>query len=185
MGAGWPPRSNNEQQTVQQLDMAQSANSDKLDDLCKVPSDSTHDGEELGFCNVWVGTTQERHEFMDEPATRRLMSQADEGHLLSPSAGTTLIYFPFVANEKVPGVDPLKSDFMSTWNFVYTPEEIDKVVGLARANFEEGKEQTRRTIRAVWERKRMLRLQRQKEEQEFRKTCLMRSLGRGGDIAIM
>ncbi len=93
-----------------------------------------------------------------------MRSEEDEWHLTSENAGITLIYLPFVANDKVPGVDPMKSDFMSTWNFVYTPEEIDKVVALARANYEEGKEQTRRTIRAVWQRKKKLRLQREEQD---------------------
>jgi phospholipase A2 len=53
---------------------------------------------------------------------------------------------------------------MSTWNFIYTPEEIDQVVFLARANFEEGKEQTKRTVRAVYERKKAKRLQKQEAE---------------------
>jgi cytosolic phospholipase A2 len=111
---------------------------------------------------------------MDEPPSRRVKSEEDETHLMSPEAGITLIYYPFLANKKVPGVDPTTSDFMSTWNFVYTPEEIDKVVALARANFEEGREQTRRTIRAVWERKRKLRLQREQKEREMRHRYRMR-----------
>ena len=64
---------------------------------------------------------------MDEPPSRRIKSAKDEWHLMAPDAGISLIYFPFLANEKVPGVDPMKSDFMSTWNFIYTPEEIESV----------------------------------------------------------
>ncbi|KAJ6125678.1 hypothetical protein N7523_003298 [Penicillium sp. IBT 18751x] len=64
-------------------------------------------------------------------------------------------------------IDPNKDDFLSTWNFIYTPEQIDSVVGLAKANFNQGHEQTRRVVRAVYERKKSDRLR--KEEEESRK----------------
>ena len=123
---------------------------------------------------------------MDEPTLNRLEHADDDIHLKNPDAGIALVYFPFLANDKVPGVDPLKADFMSTWNFVYTPEEIDKVVALARANYREGTEQTKRTIRAVWERKRAQRLEKEKAEKEFVRRCRIRrgmaSMHRNGDM---
>lgn len=76
----------------------------------------------------------------------------------------TSLQFPLLPNPKVDGVDPDKTDFMSTWNFIYKPDDIEKVVSLARANFEEGREQTQRTVRAVYERKKKLRLQREEKE---------------------
>ena len=81
---------------------------------------------------------------------------------MGPDAGIAVIYFPFVANpSKVPGIDPATSDFMSTWNFIYTPDNVEKVIQLSKANFDEGKEQTRRVVRAVYERKKMMRLERE------------------------
>lgn len=109
----------------------------------------------------------------DEHLPDRVESEDDHELLRSADAGIAVVYFPLLANENVPGIDPLKSAFMSTWNFVYEPKQIDDVVALARANFEEGKEQTRRTIRAVWERKRKMRL-----EQE----ALTRSLARASRV---
>jgi phospholipase A2 len=179
MGAGWPPQSNEESQTVQQLDDAQ-ADLEKVNQVLAGTRDVQGEREDLGFCNVWVGSIQERQEYMDEPPSRRVKSEEDERHLMDEHAGVTLIYLPFIANDKVPGVDPMKSDFMSTWNFVYTPEEIDKVVALARANYEEGKEQTRRTIRAIWQRKKMLRLQRNEQDKEMRLRYRFRDVD-GGD----
>lgn len=159
MGAGWPSKSNTESQTVDQMDEAQAANASKIEE------DYAHQYEDdLGYCTVWVGTTQERDEYMAEPLGRRVKTEEDEWHLTSPEAGMTLIYLPFLPNENVEGVDPMKSDFMSTWNFIYTPEEIDKVVELAKANFMESRDQVRRTIKAVWERKRDMRLQRESQE---------------------
>ena len=115
---------------------------------------------DLSFCNVWVGTTVERSS-TEEPPQSKLVNPDAGWEISAPNAGIAVVYFPFLANPKVEGVDPNTSDFMSTWNFIYTPEEIEKVVALARANFEEGKEQTRRTVRAIYQRKRANRLKRE------------------------
>jgi cytosolic phospholipase A2 len=187
MGAGWPPKTNSEAQTIEQLDAAQATAVDEIKDAVAGSKYLPPPEKDLSYCTVWSGTIEERHEYMDEPVHHRIETADDErSHLLSPHAGITLIYFPFLANQKVPGVDPLTADFMSTWNFVYTPEQIDKVVALARANFEEGKEQTRRTIRAVWERKKMAREKREREELEkFRRWRVKREMAaarRNGDF---
>lgn len=84
--------------------------------------------------------------------------------LLAPDAGITVVYFPFLPNPKVKGIDPDASPFLSTWNFIYSPQEIDKVVALARANFAAGRDQTKRTVRAVYERKRAERLKKEEKE---------------------
>lgn len=174
MGAGWPDKTGADQDTIHQLHDAQAADAGKMKDVLEGSKYLQQPAEDLGYCNVWVGTTQERQEYMDEPHGMRIKPGDDDWHLRSLEAGMTLIYFPFLANDKVPGVDPTKSEFMSTWNFIYTPEEIEKVVKLARANYEEGKEQTRRTIRSIWERKKMLRLQREEQDRELRRQYRMR-----------
>lgn len=94
----------------------------------------------------------------DENQCTRVTLDADR-ELLDPDAGITVIYFPFVRNPQVDDVDPDTSPFLSTWNFIYSPQEIDKVVALARANFAAGKEQTKKAVRAVYERKRAKRLE--------------------------
>ena len=83
---------------------------------------------------------------------------------MRPNAGLAVVYFPLLPNPKVQGIDPDKTDFLSTWNFIYTPEQIDKVVALAKANFEEGADQTKRTVRAVYERKKKQRLGREEKD---------------------
>lgn len=79
-----------------------------------------------------------------------------------------------MSNPKVPGVDPAKSEYMSTWNFVYTPEQIDKVVTLARANFDEGKDQIRRCVRAVYDRKQRIREEKEEAVRQERRRRLVR-----------
>ena len=173
MGAGWPPPDEPTAEVTQDMELAEAASVAHSPKTLATEQGSTS-MTDLGPCTVWVGTKQERQEFMEDPPTKRLKHDlSDDWHIRDPDAGIALIYFPFLANEKVPGVDPMQSEFMSTWNFVYTPEEIDKVVQLARANFKEGEEQTKKVIRAVWERKRAARLMQEKEELDYRRSARM------------
>ncbi|KAK3943852.1 FabD/lysophospholipase-like protein [Diplogelasinospora grovesii] len=112
---------------------------------------------ELGYCTVWVGTTQER---TSKPPPKAI-DDTTHWRLTEPDAGIAVVYLPFLTNDKVPGVDPAASEYMSTWNFVYTPEQIDQVVALAKANYGEGKQRIRATVRAVYERKKKRRQERE------------------------
>lgn len=115
---------------------------------------------DLGYCNIWVGSkTQGQTPSDSEQPRSRLVTDEDE--LMEPDAGIAVIYFPFMANPAVEGVDPQESDFLSTWNFVYTPEQVDKVVKLAKTNFDAGEAQVKRAVRAVYERKKRQRLERE------------------------
>ncbi|KAH8804706.1 acyl transferase/acyl hydrolase/lysophospholipase [Xylogone sp. PMI_703] len=184
IGAGWPRPKDTTQKTTQQLEEAEArtaAESDTKLQEAKAADKQQHDmkeavgaeeeePEDLGYCTVWVGTTQERPPTAAS-APPRPKAVNEDWQLMEPDAGIAVIYFPFLANPQVPDVDPATSDYMSTWNFVYTPQDIDNVVQLARANFEEGREQTRMCVRAVYERKKKKRLQREAEEMQrlFRK----------------
>lgn len=143
----------------------------------KKPSSKYHQGDEaageLGYCTVWVGTTQERNT-SDAPPPSKAVDDTTNWQLSEPDAGITVIYCPFLTNDKVAGVDPATSPYMSTWNFVYTPEQVDKVVELARANYAEGREQIRATVRAVYERKKRIRREKEKERKEERYRRMVR-----------
>ncbi|RMZ89752.1 hypothetical protein DV736_g3002, partial [Chaetothyriales sp. CBS 134916] len=182
VGTGWPKASLEAQEAVealtkaqadspeqasQKLAAAQSADTEK-DRTAKhsqAHSDTLAETD-LGPCNIWVGTKEERETDEEPPASKRIdWDNSDDPtfQLMQPNASIAVIYFPLLPNKKVPGVDPDKTDFMSTWNFIYTPEQIDKVVELAKTNFEEGAEATKLTIRAVYERKKRLREEREKK----------------------
>ncbi|OTB19962.1 hypothetical protein K445DRAFT_7975 [Daldinia sp. EC12] len=182
VGVGWPRATDSTQKIEQQLDAAQAdspadaeskvreAQQDQAqshdstrhqpdEPSAKTKHDVSHpEDSDLGYCTVWVGTTEERSSEPPPPTkARALTDDALSWQLMEPSAGITVVYLPFLANPKVEGVNPAVSDYMSTWNFVYTPEQVDKVVALARANFDEGKDRIRRCVRAVYERKKKLR----------------------------
>ncbi|KAJ5375726.1 Acyl transferase/acyl hydrolase/lysophospholipase [Penicillium concentricum] len=218
VGAGWPKNSSlketeealrepehiTEEQLTKKLAEAKNKSGNQ-------PADQKpKSGTDLGYCNVWVGTTEERTSDDEPPPSKRLFDSShsedhseSEFHLMRPDAGIAVIYFPLIPNPSAPdiplkpktrpraaaqsmrqdssqtkdpelplapqpnSIDPAVDDFLSTWNFIYTPEQIDSVVGLAKANFAEGEEQTRRVVRAVYERKKSDRLE--KEATEHRK----------------
>ncbi|EMD86037.1 hypothetical protein COCC4DRAFT_83490 [Bipolaris maydis ATCC 48331] len=169
VGAGWPPADESMEEIQQDLDRAEAKTEheaqEKLDQAKEKNGPNKKKIEDLGYCNIWVGTTEERTSDSASPESKQV---EEDWELMHPNSGITVIYFPFLANPKAPGADPKVSDFMSTWNFVYTPEQIDSVVDLARANYNEGAERTKRTVRAVYERKKRQREEREKEEKERR-----------------
>jgi phospholipase A2 len=179
VGAGWPKEKDD---TKKELDAADAATAQeaagKIADAREEQREKSQNetqkaidkgrnqnqnDSDLSYCNVWVGTTMEREGDTEHPQSKRVDQDAD-WQLLAPDAGITVVYFPFLPNPKVEGVDPNTSPYLSTWNFIYTPEEIDKVVSLARANFEAGKDQTKRTVRAVYERKKTRRLEAEEKD---------------------
>ncbi|KAK3294858.1 acyl transferase/acyl hydrolase/lysophospholipase [Chaetomium fimeti] len=132
---------------------------------------------ELGYCTVWVGTTQERATTDPPPPP---VDDASAWRLTHPDAGIAVVYLPFLANDRAaPGVDVAVSDYMSTWNFVYSPPQIDEVIALARANYAEGRDQIRATVRAVYERKKKRRLEREGRAERAE----LRRLVRRGDVS--
>jgi phospholipase A2 len=171
VGAGWPSDEETMEELQQDLDKAEAHTAQQAQERVEEAMDNDLQEKkkgkkkDLGFCNIWVGSTQERTSEDEPPESKQV---EDDWELMHPESGITVIYYPFMANPKVPGVDPKTSDFMSTWNFVYTPEQIDNVVNLARENFQEGAERTKRTVRAVYERKKAQREQREKDEEERR-----------------
>lgn len=241
VGAGWPKEDEQTERTSEILREPQNISEETIDSKMiraqredkharsrslKIPRTTESNNEtkpagdrpaaadtDLSYCNVWVGTVQERVSGDEPPPSKRLFhpQHADhtesDFHLMRPDAGIAVIYFPLLPNASAPelpqksalsrspaptrtsqtstsskeisdparpmaphpgSIDPDVDDFLSTWNFVYTPEQIDSVVGLAKANFVQGEEQTKRVVRAVYERKKSDRLRREEREDRRR-----------------
>ncbi|KAI1005984.1 hypothetical protein K3495_g2236 [Podosphaera aphanis] len=174
VGAGWPSPVDTAEDTAVQLENAQASTTCEVDAKLnyakyneKEPLNQAHtEGTQtqssqqetgkgdLSYCTVWVGRKEERSSSTDDVKSKAVK---EDWELMEPDAGIVVIYFPFLSNPKVVGVNPETCEYMSTWNFVYTAKDIDNVVALARANFDEGKEKTKRCIRAVYERKKKMR----------------------------
>lgn len=198
VGVGWPKAGESPKQVRDELIESEAASAkdadQKLRDAKKFqrehetkesnPNEDTERGQaakfspgdeeagELGYCTVWVGTTQER--VSEPPPPSKAITEANHWQIMEPDAGIAIIYLPYLANPQVPGVNPGTTDFLSTWNFVYTPEQIEQVAALARANYAEGREQIRGTVRAVYERKKKLRLDREEKSRRDRYRKLVR-----------
>lgn len=150
-GSGWP-----EEEQAPAAGLADASQDDS-------PPGST----DLGPCTVFVGSPS-----TSESASKQSHQNGREAHRSRQSfaeeiarheTGLVVVYFPLIPHADIPGLDPRKTEFLSTWNFVYTPEQIDKVVALAKRNFDEGAEATREAIRAVYERKKKQRLAKEKQ----------------------
>ncbi|KAF5133619.1 Cytosolic phospholipase A2 zeta [Metarhizium anisopliae] len=182
VGIGWPKAGESVEETTMQLVDAEASSSQEAarrvqqakqdqeslrqtagsiakdpqaDDKEAIYSPGNEEAGDLGYCTIWVGTTQERSPHPPPPA--KAINDTNKWQLTEPNAGLAVVYLPFLANKKGPNISPGTTDFLSTWNFVYTPDQIDSVVDLARANYNEGRNQIRSTVRAVYERKKLLR----------------------------
>ncbi|SPN98463.1 related to phospholipase A2, cytosolic [Cephalotrichum gorgonifer] len=146
-------------------------------------SNQDKEGKGLGYCTIWVGTKEERSSAPPPPS--KALDESDSWTAISaPTAGLALVYLPLIPNPRVPGVDPQTTDFLSTWNFVYTPDQVDDVANLAKANYDEGREHIKMCVRAVYDRRRAQRLEREERKWEERFRSLVRkgithSLGEG------
>ncbi|EGS21390.1 uncharacterized protein CTHT_0032470 [Thermochaetoides thermophila DSM 1495] len=179
VGIGWPKEDESPSRTAAELSQAERAaettpspqppaSQAPIEPSRNIPFEQSVQqkaSKTLGYCTIWVGTTLTS----STPTPATPISPTTISHLLHPHAGIAVAYFPLLANEKVaPGVDVATSEFMSTWNFVYTPEQVEQVVRLARGNFAEGRDQLKRVVRAIYERKRKARLEREQAERERR-----------------
>ena len=177
VGAGWPkdtsPKVNAEELATAELNTSQETQA--TPEIAKeqlgsdMPVDLMTKKYGLSHCNIWVGTKTEWTDAEEPQKSKQLPLTLDDSWTLGPDAGIMLIYLPLLPNSKCPGVVPETSDYMSTWNFIYTPEQIDNVVELAQRNFESGEERIRCAVRATWIRNRDARLQREREERMLEK----------------
>lgn len=205
VGTGWPKPSAKPEENAQMYEEAKATSPEQAQEkLADAQEDAKQKAEEkqrravandspdshvrqgteadLGHCNIWIGTKKERSTDEEPPPSKRLSWEDSEDttfRLMEPDATMAVIYFPLLPNDKVPGVDPDKTDYLSTWNFIYKPEQIDDVVALARTNFKSGEEATKRTIRAVYERKKAIRL---KLEDQDKLTWWRRKMRSDGDV---
>ncbi|KAF4125270.1 cytosolic phospholipase A2 [Geosmithia morbida] len=181
LGIGWPKPDESATQTQTDLAEAQgqvhtAQEADwKIREAKSQAAAAGTASQDLGYCTIWVGKTEERTS--EPPPPPKAIGPPDAWRLMEADAGIAVVYLPLLPNDKVPNVSPGETDFLSTWNFVYTPEQIDKVVQLARANYDEGKDQIRETVRAVYERKKATRLEAEKQDR-------MKRLARRGEKAL-
>ncbi|KAG0200870.1 hypothetical protein BGX28_006181 [Mortierella sp. GBA30] len=114
-----------------------------------------------------VPSDQSSAKLSKEPAAQAIPSTPDfSAHPI------TLIYFPLIPNEEYqkefnPAIDP----FCSTFNFEIKEEQVELLAGLGEKNFGKGLEEVRSVLKETWQRKKKLRLEREKWEKRHRKSA--------------
>ncbi|KAK9475720.1 acyl transferase/acyl hydrolase/lysophospholipase [Lipomyces japonicus] len=122
----------------------------------------------LGPVSIWSGTMDDADDNHVVVEPGRISTQQElDARVSSVTAGLTLAYCPLIPNHAaVPGVDPDSSPYMSTWNFIYSPDQVANVVALAQENFAAGQDDIRHVVRLIYERKRRNRLSNEQRDRE-------------------
>lgn len=67
---------------------------------------------------------------------------------------STIVYMPLLKNEEaVPGFNPANSKFSSSYNLIWTPDQVDTLVKVCIANFKEAEPVIKKIIREAYEKK--------------------------------
>lgn len=70
----------------------------------------------------------------------------------------TMVYLPLLPNERAaPGYDPSTAKFSGSYNLVWTPEQVDMIITISKANFQAGEDTVKEALRDAWSRKKTLR----------------------------
>lgn len=74
----------------------------------------------------------------------------------------TMVYMPLLPNERaVPDFDPSTTSWSGSYNLVWTAEQVEMLVRVCAANFEDGQDTIKTALREAWERNKR---QRQRHE---------------------
>lgn len=115
------------------------------------PKDNSEEKYPLGSCTIF------------EAKTKEVVKDESKSKSIKKVNPITLAYFPFIVNTAYdPDFDPQEAEFCKTWNFVYTPQQVEKVTGLAEANWTDNLEKIKGILKKTWERKRDQRLEDEK-----------------------
>lgn len=163
-GAGWPRKDqqaeeneNSDPVTVdhhQQKEPKEEA-SNKEEDLKKKKTKYT-----LDTCTIFESSSSETIPSNDDGASATTTSYPENTNPI------TLVYFPLIVNDNYdPEFDPQAAEFCSTWNFVYSSSQLDKLHGLAEANVKDNLEKVRKVVKETWKRKRDERLKKENSSQ--------------------
>lgn len=109
------------------------------------PSTDSDKNYTLGTCTVFTTASSEE-------AVSDSQSAVEYPERINP---ITVAYFPLINNERYDAdFDPQTAEFCSTWNFVYTSDQVAKLAGLAEVNWRDNVDKVKQAMKDIWERKR-------------------------------
>lgn len=136
----------NETEELKEMKQAQK------EDLAQGKSLSAKNKYRLGHCTVFASSASETT--MDGNGKGEADNNSGTTIYREDINPITVVYFPLIGNDRYdPDYDPQENDITTTWNFVYSPSQVNKLHGLAEANWNENVDQVRQVLRGVWERK--------------------------------
>lgn len=145
-GAGWPkPKKEKETSIPTQVNYQQKKKTSASDQ-----EDNNKQKYALDTCTVFASSSSETTPASGNKSTTTYPENVNP---------VTLVYFPLIVNPNYdPDFDPQTAEFCSTWNFVYSTEQVNKLHGLAEANIKDNLEKVRKVFKETWKRKRDERL---------------------------
>ncbi|GAA5799245.1 hypothetical protein HPULCUR_004655 [Helicostylum pulchrum] len=152
-GAGWP-----KPDTTDNIPVVQENNksSEKTKESCKPTTTTTTSKYTLNTCTVFESSSSETTPDKNDDSSSTMTTYPENTNPI------TLVYFPLIVNDNYdPEFDPQNAEFCSTWNFVYTSEQVNKLHELAEANVKDNLEKVRKVFKETWKRKRDERLKRE------------------------
>ncbi|KAL9552456.1 hypothetical protein MBANPS3_003755 [Mucor bainieri] len=164
VGAGWPRKEAEEAHESEKLEADpvkvehQKKPSTATDSSKQQQQESQKSKYALDTCTVFASSSSETipSNSDDDDASATTTSYPENVNPI------TLVYFPLIVNENYdPEFDPQTAEFCSTWNFVYSSEQVNKLHGLGEANVKDNLEKVRKVIKETWKRKRDERLKRE------------------------
>jgi phospholipase A2 len=161
VGAGWPKKEKikDEEKEQESIPVVQENRKNAADDKKKGTDDQELKPKyALDTCTIFESTSLETtpaNANSDDAASIKTTYPENTNPI-------TLVYFPLIVNDNYdPNFDPQNTEFCSTWNFVYTSEQVNKLHGLAEANVKDNLEKVRKVVKETWKRKRSERLKRE------------------------
>ncbi|CAK4032257.1 cytosolic phospholipase A2 beta-like [Lecanosticta acicola] len=116
------------------------------------PSDDEQDPDRFHglYAQIYDGVPTERPETVVDSYGRTVRNPP------APVYGRacTMIYMPLLPNERaVRDFDPSTAKFSGSYNLVWTPEQVDTLVQVCIANYEDGERTVKEALHEAWQRK--------------------------------
>jgi phospholipase A2 len=106
------------------------------------------------YAQIYDGVPCERPETVIDSYGRKVTNPPAPVY----SRECTMIYMPLLPNERVvPDFDPSTAKFSGSYNLVWTADQVETLIKVCNANFNDGESTIREALHEAWQRKKALR----------------------------